>query len=77
MTELFPTPVRYTGASLAFSLAGVLGASVAPYAATFLAKSYGLPAVGWYLTASAVLTLVGLLVMKPAAPEVPTAPVEL
>ncbi|WP_419804872.1 MFS transporter [Terriglobus sp.] len=60
ISELFPTAVRYTGASLAFSLAGILGASLAPYIATSLAHRYGLQSVGWYLTTSAVLTLVGL-----------------
>jgi metabolite-proton symporter len=64
VSELFPTPVRYTGSSLAFSMAGILGASLAPYAATWLAKNYGLPYVGYYLTASAVLTFVGLLLIR-------------
>ena len=64
VSELFPTPVRYTGSSLAFSLAGILGASLAPYAATWLAKTYGLPYVGYYLTTSAILTLVGLLLIR-------------
>ena len=47
-------------ASLAFSLAGILGASLAPYIATWLAQHYGLSSVGWYLAGSAVLTLIGL-----------------
>jgi len=64
VSELFPTSVRYTGSSLAFSMAGILGASLAPYAATWLAKTYGLPYVGYYLTASAVLTFVGLLLIR-------------
>ena len=64
VSELFPTPVRYTGSSLAFSTAGILGASLAPYAATWLAKSYGLPFVGYYLSASAVLTFLGLLLVR-------------
>ena len=63
VSELFPTSVRYTGSSLAFNFAGILGASLAPYIATSLAKSYGLPYVGYYLSASAVLTLVGLLMI--------------
>ena len=46
ISELFPTSVRYTGSSLAFNTAGILGASLAPFAATWLAKNYGLPAVG-------------------------------
>jgi metabolite-proton symporter len=64
ISELFPTQVRYTGSSLAFSLAGILGASLAPYIATWLAKTYGLQYVGYYLAASAVLTLLGLLAIR-------------
>ncbi len=64
VAELFPTPVRYTGSSLAFSMAGIVGASLAPYIATALAKSYGLPWVGYYLTAAAVLTGIGLLLVR-------------
>jgi metabolite-proton symporter len=64
ISELFPTSVRYTGSSLAFSLAGILGASLAPYIATWLAKTYGLQFVGYYLSASAVLTLVGLFTIR-------------
>jgi metabolite-proton symporter len=69
VSELFPTAVRYTGSSLAFSIAGILGASLAPYIATQLAKNYGLPYVGYYLTASAVLTLVGLLLIRETKDE--------
>jgi len=64
ISELFPTKVRYTGSSLAFSFAGILGASLAPYIATWLAKTYGLQYVGYYLTAAAVLTLLGLLSIR-------------
>jgi metabolite-proton symporter len=64
ISELFPTPVRYTGSSLAFNFAGILGASLAPYIATWLARTHGLPYVGYYLTGSAVLTLVGVLSIR-------------
>jgi len=64
ISELFPTPVRYTGSSMAFSLAGILGASLAPYIATWLATRYGLQYVGYYLSASAVLTFLGLLSIR-------------
>ncbi|PZQ20340.1 MAG: MFS transporter [Stenotrophomonas acidaminiphila] len=63
LAEMFPTAVRYTGASLAFNLAGILGASPAPYIATRLGERYGLASVGWYLAAMAALTLLALLVM--------------
>jgi metabolite-proton symporter len=61
LAELFPTTVRYTGSSMAFNLAGIFGASLAPYIATSLANTYGLQYVGYYLTGAAVLTLAGLL----------------
>ncbi len=64
VSELFPTRVRYTGSSLAFSMAGILGASLAPYIATWLAKNYGLQYVGYYLTGSAALTFCGLLLIR-------------
>jgi metabolite-proton symporter len=64
VSELFPTPVRYTGSSLAFSVAGILGASLAPYIAIWLAKTFGLRFVGYYLTTAAVLTLLGLLLIR-------------
>ena len=69
VSELFPTAVRYTGSSLAFSMAGILGASLAPYIATWLAKNYGLQYVGFYLTASAVVTLFGLLLVRETRAE--------
>ena len=61
LSELFPTSVRYTGSSLTFNLAGIFGASLAPYAATYLAKTYGLHYVGYYLMVAAALTMIGLL----------------
>jgi metabolite-proton symporter len=59
LSELFPTSVRYTGSSLTFNFAGILGASLAPYIATWLAKTYGLQYVGFYLTLAALITTVG------------------
>jgi metabolite-proton symporter len=63
LATLFPTAVRYTGASLAFNFAGIIGGSLTPYAATWLATRYGLPAVGYYLCAAGLLTLVALLLL--------------
>jgi metabolite-proton symporter len=64
IAELFPTAVRYTGSSLAFNFAGILGASMAPYIATWLAKTYGLQYVGYYLAGSALLTILALLSIR-------------
>ncbi len=69
LSELFPTAVRYTGSSLTFNLAGIFGASLAPYIATWLANNYGLQYVGYYLTAAALLTLAGLLATRETKDE--------
>lgn len=60
LSDLFPTSVRYTGASLAFNLAGILGASLAPFTATWLATHVGLNAVGGYLALAGALGWLGL-----------------
>jgi MFS family permease len=64
LAELFPTVVRYTGASLTFNLAGIVGASLAPYVATWLAQHHGLAAVGLYLSIAGIVTLASLLVIR-------------
>ena len=64
ISELFPTSVRYTGSSLAFSFAGIVGASLAPYIATWLARTCGLQYVGYYLSVAALLTFAGLLSIR-------------
>ena len=64
LAELFPAPVRYTGSSLAYNLAGIFGASLAPYAAQWLAARYGLRAVGYYLAAAALVSLGGLAAIR-------------
>lgn len=64
LPELFPTEVRYTGASFSYNVASILGASVAPYIATWLQANYGLFYVGVYLASMCVLTLIALLLSK-------------
>ncbi len=61
LSELFPTEVRYTGSSMSFNMAGILGASLAPYIATMLAIKYGLHTVGLYLAGAAALSLLAVL----------------
>jgi metabolite-proton symporter len=60
LSEFFPTAVRYTGSSLTFNLAGIFGASLAPYVATWLATHHGLSSVGYYLTTAASITWLAL-----------------
>ena len=64
LSEQFPTAVRYTGASMAFNLAGILGGSLAPYIATWLAVNFGIAAVGYYLVVAGALTLGALVVIQ-------------
>ena len=64
LSAAFPTAVRYTGASLAFNCAGILGASFTPLIATDLANDYGLDAVGYYLGSAGLLSLIALLLIK-------------
>jgi metabolite-proton symporter len=60
LAELFPTRVRYTGSSLTYNLAGIFGASLAPSIATWLATSFGLAYVGYYLSLATLVSIAGL-----------------
>ncbi len=64
LSNIFPTAVRYSGSSLTFTFAGILGASVAPYIATYLATSYGLQYVGYYLCGAALISLIAFILLK-------------
>lgn len=64
LPSLFPPRVRYTGASIAFNLGGIIGGGLAPIAAQALVGRGGLGLVGAYLAAAALLSLVGLVPTK-------------
>jgi metabolite-proton symporter len=64
LSELFPTTVRYSGASLTFNMAGILGAAFAPMVAIWLASTYSLTYVGFYLSTAACISLFSLLVIS-------------
>jgi MFS family permease len=57
---LFPARVRYTGASLAFNVGGILGGALSPVIAQALANRGGLAPVGLYLSAAALTSFVAL-----------------
>ncbi|MFF4697688.1 MFS transporter [Streptomyces chattanoogensis] len=63
LPELFGTTVRYSGASLAYNLGGVLGGAVAPLVATRLQSESGSSSVGWYVSAMAVVSMVCVLAL--------------
>ena len=60
LPELFPTEVRYSGASMAYNLSSIVGASLPTLIAIDLNKSYGLGGVGLYLAANGLFTLAAL-----------------
>jgi len=63
LPELFPTNVRYTGSAIAYNVASILGASLAPTIALALWQADGnIFLVRLYLTIAAVVTLVALLI---------------
>ncbi|HEX4473884.1 MAG TPA: MFS transporter [Polyangiaceae bacterium] len=68
LPALFPARVRYTGASLAFNIGGILGGALSPVVAQALANRGGLFPVGLYLSAAASVSLVALLSISCSAP---------
>ncbi|MHC5306827.1 MFS transporter [Bartonella sp. LJL80] len=54
----FPTAIRYSGASMTFNLAGIVGASFAPYIAESLVQNFGTAYIGYYLLLSAFISLI-------------------
>jgi len=72
IAELFSTKLRYSGASMGYQIAGVLGGGIAPLVSIALVAATGTPfAVSFYVLAMVALTLVALAV----APE--TARIDL
>ena len=64
LPELFPTNVRYTGSGIAYNVAGILGAAVAPFIANWLATKHGVGWVGGYVSVAAIVTLIALMLMR-------------
>lgn len=69
VAEQFSPRLRYTGSSLAYTLAGVIGGAVAPLLFTALLGAYGswLP-LALYLAATAVVTVLGVYLGRGAGP---------
>ena len=67
LPELFPTRVRYTGASSAYNLGGILGASLAPFLAQLLLERGGLAWVGAYVTTAGIISFLAVWSMREPA----------
>ncbi|MFP5071010.1 MFS transporter [Pseudonocardia nantongensis] len=57
LPELFPTRFRYTGAGIAYNLAGVFGGGIVPLISTALVPLFGSLAIGALLAAVSALSL--------------------
>jgi len=60
LPSLFPARVRYTGASVAFNVGGIIGGALSPLLAQLLAERGGLFWVGVYLSTAALVSFVAL-----------------
>lgn len=63
LPELFGTDVRYTGAGIAYNLGGVLGGGIAPLVIAQLGERYGSGAIGWFMSAMALCSLLCLVAL--------------
>ncbi|QSR27403.1 MFS transporter [Nocardioides aromaticivorans] len=63
LPEMFRTEYRYTGAGMAYNLAGVIGGGTAPYLASDFVEAGNTNAVGWMLAAFGALSVVCVLLM--------------
>lgn len=69
MPRLFPVTLRYTGMSIAFNGGGIVGGAVAPIAAQMLSSAGGTSLVGLFLSVAGLVTLLGVIVARPAGAE--------
>lgn len=74
ITESFPARLRYSGSSIGYQLASILGGATAPFIATnLLARDPSGFGVAWYLLGCAAVSLVAVAFLKGGAVTAPTA----
>jgi len=66
LPRLFPVRVRYSGISLAFNIGGIFGGGITPILAQLMAERGMAAQAGWLLSLAALVTLVGVLLARPA-----------
>jgi metabolite-proton symporter len=65
--SLFPTRVRYSGASLAYAFGAILGGGFAPFIATYLTqRTQSGISVGVYMLVMVAISLVATIMIKPS-----------
>jgi MFS family permease len=66
IAEQFPNRIRYAGASLAYTLAGIFGGGIAPVMFAGLMKAYGRPfAISVYAAVALLITGGALSLSRP------------
>lgn len=65
LPEIFPTNIRYTGASMTYNLGGILGGSLPPFIITYLMGfDRGIYYVGFYVAIVAVISFLAVYFVK-------------
>jgi hypothetical protein len=68
LTSLYPVRLRYSGVSFAFNFGGILGGAVTPILAQLMSGAGAGVYTGLLLSLTAVLSLLGLQLARPADP---------
>jgi MFS family permease len=63
LPEMFKTEYRYTGAGMAYHLAGVIGGGTAPIFAADFAEAGNISAIGWMMAGFAALSVLCSLLL--------------
>jgi MFS family permease len=64
-TEIFDVRVRYSGASIAYQIGGMIGGAITPIAATALFAAYGSSTpIALYLTGICLISLLGVVALR-------------
>ncbi|MDX3809139.1 MFS transporter [Bosea thiooxidans] len=70
LAEFFKTNVRYSGLSVTYMLAGLLGSAITPFVTTALLTATGKgSSVAWYMILSAIASLTALFFLKETKTE--------
>ncbi|WP_460747074.1 MFS transporter [Nocardiopsis oceani] len=64
LPEIFATRYRYTGAGMAYNIAGVLGGAVTPLLAAQLVGAFGSHGIGFYLSGLGLLSLLCMMALR-------------
>ncbi len=77
IAEQFQSRLRYTGSSLAYTFAGIIGGAVAPLVFTWLLSQDGSGStIAYYVACAAIVTLIGLAMGKTVVDDIDEAAIK-